>query len=62
MCQLCNVVVSFCDNLVKSFTRSPLNNHLSYKDPTSTKQVIHQKATASASASSTNGIQQTGRT
>ena len=61
-CQLCNTVISRGGSSTKSFTTTPLNNHLSYKHPDEYKQIIKQKAAASASASSTSGIQQTGRT
>lgn len=61
-CQLCNTVISRGGSSTKSFTTTPLNNHLSYKHPDEYKQIIKQKAAASASASSTSGIQQTGGT
>lgn len=63
MCEVCNAIISRGGNSAKSFTTTALNNHLSYKHPEEFKLVKAQKAAAvSASASSTSGIQQTGRT
>ncbi|BFZ15562.1 hypothetical protein BsWGS_18601 [Bradybaena similaris] len=56
MCQLCNAVISRGGRSAKSFTNTPLNNHL-YKHQDAYQHVISQKA--STSASSTSGIQQT---
>ena len=57
MCELCKTVLSRGSGTAKSFTTTPLNNHLSYKHPDEYKQVVNKRA---AAATSSRGSQQTG--
>ena len=43
MCILCKTVISRHDIASKTFTTSPLNNHLSYKHREEYKQIVSQQ-------------------
>jgi len=55
-CELCKTVISRGSGTAKSFTTTPLNNHLSYKHCDEYKQVLNNTALA---ATSSRGSQQT---
>ena len=58
MCKLCKTVISRGSGGAKSFTTTPLNNHIAYKHPEEHKEIAKKKA--AAASTSAPGIQQTG--